>query len=114
MKPPDVEPDSPLDKEKSAKFVSKHPSLPLVNTGTKPSRTSGFHSLDLKRLYNCIEHGMVVIEMTLCHEGLGIYCLNLDGILHAHWNDDFGIWKADKALRLVAMAVRGCSCFYKC
>ncbi|KAH0556851.1 hypothetical protein GP486_005361 [Trichoglossum hirsutum] len=62
----------------------------LAASSSKFSRASG--------LYQNIDPDTIVIEMTLCHEGLALACVSQQGVHYAPWNPEFGIWQAQEQL----------------
>ena len=49
---------------------------------------------DIPNLIEEINSKLVIIEISLCHEGLAVACISPKGISYCPWNPEFGLWQA--------------------
>ena len=49
---------------------------------------------DIPNLIKKINSQLVIIEISLCHEGLAVACISSKGISFCPWNPEFGLWQA--------------------
>src|SRR4051812_19444297 len=50
----------------------------------------------------------LIVHLTLCHEGLGLICLDIDGIHHAQWVSGlpgFGRWNVQRFTSIIFIAI---------
>ncbi len=49
---------------------------------------------DIPNLIEKINSQLVIIEISLCNEGLAVACISPKGIFYCPWNPEFGLWQA--------------------
>ena len=49
---------------------------------------------NIPSLIEKINSKLVIIEISLCHEGLAVACISPKGISYCPWNPEFGLWQA--------------------
>ena len=49
---------------------------------------------DVPNLIEKINPQLVIIEISLCYEGLAVACISPKGIFYCPWNPEFGLWQA--------------------
>ena len=49
---------------------------------------------DVPSLIEKINPQLVIIEISLCYEGLAVACISPKGIFYCPWNPEFGLWQA--------------------
>ena len=65
---------------------------------------------DIPKLIEKINSKLVIIEISLCHEGLAVACISPKGIFYYPWNPDFGFWQAQYLAGEYHTCIRSQSC----
>lgn len=68
-----------------------------INDLSSPERdffSSEVQLSDIPNLIEKINSKLVIIEISLCYEGLAVACISPKGIIYCPWNPEFGLWQA--------------------
>ena len=83
-----------FDKQVNQSLLEAKAAINDLNSFESDFFNSQVQLSDIPNLIEKINSQLVIIEISLCHEGLAVACISPKGIFYCPWNPEFGLWQA--------------------